>query len=156
MHNNLIYAWSNSHGASQILMFYCNSLHHLASVQLQHTGQLLTHRFSLICLVSVSHWIEGVLPVWTSEPMSLLYCQNLNLKSAKENFLTSAVPRSTGANVGWRFLSVQSIVRCLFYTELLLYSNASRQKKLLKKKNKIHSGTSVSPLPARSVLMHIL
>lgn len=47
--------------------------------------------------VFVSHWIRGLSTVW-SGPMSLMYCQHLNLKSAIEHFLTSKVSRSIGAN----------------------------------------------------------
>lgn len=89
---------SNSCSASQILMFYCNRLHHLARVKHQCTGQLLAPVFPLICLF-LTGW-RGTYPVWSSEPASLLYCQKSKFwKSAVEIFPTSAATRSMGANV---------------------------------------------------------
>lgn len=60
--------------------------------------QLSTHLFNLCISLNRSDRFH----VWTSEPMSLLYCQSLNLKSAIDIFLllkTSPVSRSIGANV---------------------------------------------------------
>lgn len=135
-------------------MFYCNNTIWPHPTFKASDTQVSTH-LSHLC-VSLSTFC----PIRTSEPVSLLYCQNINLKSAIEKMSD----RISWVHGFLTCLSDQSIVRCLFYIIFFLhyifYCSIAMLKKKLNKitqmKNKIHSCTFVSLLPTRSFLMHIL
>lgn len=86
-HNNPDYILLNLGGVSQLLIFYCNSSHHLAQWATCN-AQNSPNRSHLYILLD-----KRVVLCLNIEPVSLLYCQSL-LKSAIEHVPTATASRS--------------------------------------------------------------